>query len=184
VNRWACIVGAPTPIAADNDTIARNRACPVVAPSAIPAPPAGYRPSPGEVRKNDLRRIDGGLESELIEALDTCGARGPQLTEDLGRHAPVAGKAQELAARLKTVRRTKAAVAHLLGYLNEVEDIALSDSVVLLEAVERLCNAALPHDPGLALIYAPVLELFEARAAKISEGRAQAKARLEAEKKA
>jgi hypothetical protein len=175
-------VETATPLEAnDTDLIAQNRLCPVLEAESVPKPPAGFRPSAPEKRQRLLRRVDKDHVPLVEKSLEACAARGEKIVEDLGKLAPRPEKAAQLAARLKKLQRLKTAAAYLSGYVEELEEIALSDATQFLEGVRDGYEVMVTADPDLALLYEPLTQLFRARGEKISEGRARAKARREAE---
>lgn len=164
---------SPVPEADFNDTIAHNRGLALMKPSAIPHPPAGYRPTDPEVRGRRLRRLAGDLRAEAVEALGEAKKR--DLTADLGKFAPDPQRAEGIAVRLETTGELVARAQAVLDYAKEVDQIALSDALVFLETENKQLANALDHDPALAPRYRKLIKLFAARSGAIAEGIARAK---------
>jgi hypothetical protein len=169
-----------TPEASTEDTVAYNRACPVLEAEALPAPPPEYRRSQPRVRQA-LRKVDDEHVLLLESSLDACVARGVGLVDDFGKRAPKLEKVSHLSQRLKRIRRFKASLSLLVRYIDEIEDITLNDAILLLEGVKEEYDFEVRRDPNLAKEYEPLVGLFKARSAKIAAGLAQAKKLREAE---
>ena len=157
------------------DTIAYNRACAPIAETAIPAVPAGYRPTDFEHRRRFLRLLSGDLRAEAILALAEIIARAPTLQQDLGELAPSPETANALFTRIQETGKSIASQEALLHFHREIEDIALSDALQLLEAAFKEYQHRLDRFPQLAQRYTALERLFRARSAAISEGMARAK---------
>ncbi|WP_437602874.1 hypothetical protein [Sorangium sp. So ce590] len=155
-----------------DDTIAKNRALPILDPASVPRPPAGFRPTDPATRNRRLRKVPSELRAEALDALQE--AAGLDLMADLGKYAPDPQRAPALAERLERVGRLLAAVQGLALYAREMEQIALSDALVFLEAENKQLTNALDHAPELAERYTALRTLFETRAASIVAGRARA----------
>lgn len=155
-----------------DDTIAKNRALPLLDLKAIPAVPKGFRATEPDARNRRLRKIAGDHRAECRDALREAVDR--DLKEDLGKHAPDPARAPALLDRLTTTGALVTATAALAAYAREMEQIALSDALVFLEAEHRELIHALEHEPSLAPRYAAVRALFSARGAAISNGLARA----------
>ncbi|WP_437593306.1 hypothetical protein [Sorangium sp. So ce1000] len=164
--------GGYAPEADFDDTIAKNRALPILDPASLPRPPAGFRPTDPETRNRRLRKVSSDLRAEVLDALRE--AAGLDLAGDLGKYAPDPHRAPALAERIERVGRLSAAVQALALYTREMEQIALSDALVFLEAENKQLVNALDHAPELAERYTALRTLFETRAASIVEGRARA----------
>lgn len=162
-----------TPEADFNDTIAHNRALDILKPAAVPRPPQGYRPTDADVRGRRLRRLSADLRSEAITALHE--AAGRDLKGELGRFAPEPSRAKAVAERLLSTGDLVARAQELLDYAKEVDQIAMSDALVLLEAENKQLENALDHEPALAGNYRALTALFAARSVAIAEGIARAK---------
>jgi hypothetical protein len=160
----------PTPESGPNDTIAANRSVTVVAAESIPQPPKGYKETAIDVRRKILRTVAEDEEAEIKEALKALIKRGPAITDDLGKNAPNTSQLDALLARLDAVQASITATEFLLGYLNELEDIALSDAFLILEQAHRLYQANVISEPQLKTYYAAVERVFTARANAIREG--------------
>jgi hypothetical protein len=163
----------PVPEADFDDTIAHNRAVPVLDPAHVPHPPKGYRATDPDTRGRRLRRLAAELRSEAGDALREAEKR--DLKHDLGKYAPDAARATVLLDRITTSGQLVNAVQTLLNYAKEIDQIALSDTLVFLEAENKQLAHALDHEPGLATHYPAVIKLFSARADAIVEGIARAK---------
>ncbi|WP_437930925.1 hypothetical protein WMF37_17385 [Sorangium sp. So ce291] len=164
--------GEAAPEADFDDTIAKNRALPILDPASLPRPPAGFRPTDPDTRNRRLRKVSSELRAEVLDALRE--AAGLDLIADLGKYAPDPRRAPALAERLERVGRLSGAVQTLSLYAREMEQIALSDALVFLEAENKQLANALEHAPELAERYAALRTLFETRSASILEGRARA----------
>jgi hypothetical protein len=163
-----------TPEASTDDTVAYNRACPILEAETLPAPPPEYRRSPTRVRQS-LRRVDDEHVLLLESSLDACVARGTKLVDDFGKRAPKLEKVSHLSQRLKRIRRFKASLSLLVRYIDEIEDITLNDAILLLEGVKEEYDCEVKRDPNLSKEYEPLVGLFKARSAKIAAGLAEAK---------
>jgi hypothetical protein len=157
-----------------NETIAVNRALPVVEASSIPLPSPGFRPTAIEIRRRQLRRIAAELESEVVEALREYATRGAEIAKTLGEKAPSAESAALLLSRLHAVQNSLTSVDLLRTYLAELEEIALSDSIEFLEKAKKRIDLEAADDPTLKAYHKRMLTFFEARGALISEGRTRA----------
>ena len=163
-----------------DDTIARNRALPSPDAAKVPVPPSAYRPTDPEVRKRRLRRLSAELRSEAGDALREATKR--DLKADLGKHAPDPTRAPALLERMTASGQFVAAVQSLLAYAREIDQIAMSDVLIFLEAENKELVHALDHEPALAARYTALQQLFTARAGAIAEGMARAKDGAVAEK--
>src|SRR5262245_15585237 len=63
----------------------------------------------------------------------------------------------------------------LIDYAKKVDQIAMSDALVFLEAENKQLENALEHDPALAPHYRALVKLFAARSGAIAEGIARAR---------
>jgi len=180
----ANITSSPRPAAAESpraevgpeDTIAFNRACPPVPASSIPAVSAGYRYTEYEQRRRVLRLLATGLKAEAVLALEELNQNGATITQDLGEFAPDPVSSKIVLTRVQAIEKSIAAQEALLDFHHEIEDIALSDTVVLLEAAYKEYQHRVARVPQLAQRYAALDRFFRARSAAISEGIARAKA--------
>ncbi len=161
------------------DTIARNRACLPARPSEIPAVPAGFKPTEVDKRRRSLRIIPGSLHSEALHALAEIAANAATFRQDMGELAPDPVPAQKLAARIQTIDSTLGALNAQLEYHLELEDIAQSDMLEILEAAYREYEHRVDRMPQLAKRYQALVRFFEARSAAISAGIERAKAEKE-----
>ena len=161
------------------DPVTVNRTAEVPEAASVPRPPSQYRPSPPD-RRRRLRRIAEGHVAEATAAAEEVMQRGPELQTDFGSRAPSSNDFKVVLDRVTKVQTTLAAVRTLLGFLEENEDIALSDLVMLLEHAHRLYDANATIDPALAQHYRALETFFRFRGEAISEGRAQARALAEA----
>jgi hypothetical protein len=163
----------PTPEADFDDTIAHNRGLQLLAPTAVPYPPSGYRPTDAESRLRRLRRISGELRSEAREALHEAGGR--DLQAELGRFAPEPRRAVVLAERLGITGDLVARAQALLDYAKESDQIAMSDALVFLESEHKQYLNAIGYDATLTPHYRALVALFEMRSGAIAEGIARSR---------
>lgn len=156
-----------------DDTIARNRALASPDPTKVPTAPSAYRPTDPDVRNRRLRRLAAELRSEAGDALREAAKR--DLKADLGKHAPDPTRAPALLERMTLSGQFVTAVQTLLAYAREVDQIAMSDVLIFLEAENKELVHALQHEPALAANYTELQKLFASRAGAIAEGMARAK---------
>lgn len=161
------------------DTIARNRACQPVQSSDLPVVPAAFKPTEFEKRRRSLRAIPGSLASEGLHALEEIAANEATFQQDLGELAPSAAPVGKLVTRIQTIDRTLGALTGQLEYHQELEDIAQSDMLEILEAAYREYEHRVDRMPQLAKRYQALVRFFEARSAAISAGIERAKAEKE-----
>jgi hypothetical protein len=166
---------AYAPAAAFDDTIARTRGLAITAASGVPKAPSGYQPTDPDQRKKRLRRIASTLRAEMITALGLIGSRGAAVKDDLGKFAPDGAQAKGIADRMTKAGALVAAATSLAEFAAEADQIAISDAVVLLEAVNKQLKNAAASDPALLTTYAPVVEIFATRNAAIQAGKRRAK---------
>lgn len=157
------------------DTIAYNRACSPIPAAAIPVVSAGYRPTEHDSRRRVLRLLASDLKAEAILALKEISKNGATLRQDLGEFAPDPASTDALLTRVEEIDSSIAAQEALLHFHHEIEDIALSDTVVLLEAAYKEYQHRADRVPQLAQRYAALDRFFRARSAAISEGMARSK---------
>ncbi|UQA59856.1 hypothetical protein [Polyangium aurulentum] len=162
----------PVPEADFDDTIAQNRALPLVDVAAVPRPPLGYRATDPEVRNRRLRKVAAEHRAEALDAL--AEAAGRDMPNELGKYAPDPERAAAMAERLARAGGLVTVAQALLAYAREMDQIALSDAILLLEQVHRELSHAAEHEPLLAEHYPALRTLFEARREAIAEGRARA----------
>lgn len=161
------------------DTIARNRACQPVQSADVPAVPAAFKPTEIEKRRRSLRAIPGALASEGLHALEEIVANEATFQKDLGELAPNAAPVGKLVARIQTLDATLAALNAQVEYHMELEDIAQSDMIEILEAAYREYEHRVDRMPQLAKRYQALVRFFEARSAAISAGIERARAEKE-----
>ena len=165
--------GGYAPEADFDDTIAHNRAVPILDAGKVPRPPKEYRATDPDTRTRRLRRVAADHRSEAADALREAGGR--DMTADLGRHAPDSKRAPVLLERLTQTGALVTAAQALLTYAREMDQIALSDAFVFLEKANKELVHTLDHEPNLAIHYAALQKLFAARSDAIAEGMARAK---------
>jgi len=164
---------AHTPEADFDDTIAHNRALKLLDLKAVPDPPKGYRPTDPDTRNRRLRRLAGDLRSEAMDALREGGGR--DLQGELGKYAPDPKRAASIIERLSQSEKLVAAAQALLNYAREVDQIAMSDALVFLEAENKQFAHAVEHESALDARYPALKKLFAFRAGAIAEGIARSK---------
>lgn len=157
------------------DTIAYNRACSPISATSIPAVPTGYRPTDVDQRRRVVRLLASDLQAEAILALEEITANASTLKQDLGELGPDPAPAKVLFSRIQDIGKTIAAQEALLQFHREIEDIALSDAVVLLEAAYKEYQHRVDRVPQLAQRYSSLERFFRFRSAAITEGMARAK---------
>ena len=158
-----------------SDTLAHNRHLAAPAAELIPKVPDGYIPTPVDEGKRRLRRLSDSLRAEALDALSELDENRDRIGTDLGDLAPDPAAAGQLLPRLRTVRETLGATEALLAFLHELEDIAHSDAVELLEAAHQELSHRLPKLPQLATVYPRLLALIQQRNDAVAEGIARAK---------
>lgn len=164
----------PATAAEPGDTIARARALPVPPVGKVPPLPAGYVPAdPDELRR--LRKAPADQRAALLAALRELAERQGQLAGDLGEFAPSGKQAAALAERIEAASATLHALAAQQQLLAELEDIALSDSVLLLEEAHEAYSYRVARRPGLSQVYPRLEELFRLRSQAISDGMARSR---------
>ena len=163
-----------------DDTIAKNRALPLLHPDLIPARPHGFAPTDPKVRLRRLRRLADEHRAEGHDAL--VEASKVDLRGILGKRAPDPRRAAALAERMAQSAALVARAERLLQYANESDEIALSDALVFLEAANREYAHEVTHDPNVAEHFPALVKLFEARSTAISEGIARKNAENAAKK--
>ncbi len=158
-----------------SDTLAHNRHLAAPAAELIPKVPDGYIPTPADESKRRLRRLSDGLRAEALAALAELAENRARIGADLGDLAPDPAEAAQLLPRLRTVRETIVATESLLTFLHELEDIAHSDAVELLEAAHQELSHRLRKLPQLATVYPHLVALIQQRNDAVAEGIARAK---------
>jgi hypothetical protein len=154
-----------------DDTIAKNRALPLLAPESVPSRPQGFVATDPMVRAQRLRRVADDHRAEGHDALLEMSR--VDLRALLGKRAPEPKRAAVLAERLEQSATLVARAERLLQYANEIEEIALSDALVLLEATFKEVEHEASHDPNVADHFPALLKLFAARSTAIAEGLAR-----------
>jgi hypothetical protein len=171
-------VPAPTSkagaLASSLDSVARVRSLPVPGLTSIPVPPKDYVPLLPEERQR-LRKLAADLRAEALAALTELSASSATYQADLGDLVPEVAETGPLAKRMADSAANLAAAQLYASYVQDLQLVAFSDGLELLEAVHAELIHRLPRRPQLATKYAKVLSLFEQRAASISEGMAQAR---------
>ena len=167
--------------AAINDQMAINRALPVTPLEDIPQRPRAFVPTDIEVRRRVLRKMADELRAEGKEAMAEAVERGDDLQGDLGPRAPAAAAVAEVLDRIRSSESAILRVGGLLEYLLEIEDIALSDGMLLLEKLNKAYKYNVELDPNLAEIYPALVKFFAARSRMVSEGMALSRKIAEAE---
>ncbi len=161
------------------DTIAHNRACQPVQAAEIPTVPAAFKPTEPEKRRRSLRVMPAALNAEALHALEEIAANEATFQQDLGELAPNPAPAKKLATRIRTLDGTLGAMNAQVEYHQELEDIAQSDMIEILEAAYREYEHRVDRMPQLAKRYQALVRFFEARSAAISAGIERAKAEKE-----
>jgi hypothetical protein len=157
-----------------NDTIARNRALPILSPDLVPAPPAGFVGTDGSIRARRLRRLSDELRAEARDALIEVSQL--DLAQLLGRRAPDASRGAVLAERMAQSAMLTARAERLVRYCHEVDEIVLNDALVFLQAVQGEYEHEAAHDQSIAAQFPALIRLFEARSAAIAKGIARSAA--------
>jgi hypothetical protein len=174
--------GGYAPEADFDDNIAHNRVLPVPDPETVPKPDKGYRPTDPATRSRRLRRIAGEHRAEGILALTQIAKRDTKT--DLGTHAPDGKRAKALLDRMNRTGDLVTAALTLLAYAKEQDQIALSDALVYMEAVNKELNHTLEHVPTMAANYGALMSFFAGRSDAIIEGMTRAKDEAQAAAKA
>jgi hypothetical protein len=156
-----------------DDTIAQNRALPILDPGTLPARPPGFKPTDPDTRNRRLRRLADDHRAEGLAALQEASARDLQAL--LGKHAPDPKRAAVLAERMAQSETLLARAERLLEYAQEIDEIVRSDALVFLEVENKKYTQAAEDEPNLADQFSALIKLFEARSAAIAEGIARAK---------
>jgi hypothetical protein len=156
-----------------DDTIAQNRALPILDPGAIPARPPSFRSTDPVIRNRRLRRLADLDRAEGLAALHEASALDLQAL--LGKHAPEPKRAAVLAERMTQSEALLARATRLLEYAQEIDEIVRSDALVFLEVANKKFTQAAEDEANLADQFPALIKLFEARSAAIAEGIARAK---------
>src|SRR4051812_48926295 len=152
---------APIPVPTANppaevgpdDTIAYTRACSPILAASIPEVPAGYRATGIDQRRRLLRLLALDLRAEGILALEELTSNAATVKQDLGELAPDPAPANVLFTRIQEIGKSIAAQEALLHFHRELEDIAMSDAVVLLEGAYKEYQHRVDRVPQLAQRY-------------------------------
>ena len=167
---------AATPQGAEagfNDTIAHNRGLKLIELSTVPHLPAGFRSTDPVERMRRFRWLSSDLRAEAAAALTEGGKR--DLRAELGQFAPDPQRATMLAGRVEHTGELVALFEVLLAYAKEVDQIAMSDALMFLEAEQKQYLNAVEHNEGLVTRYRALVRLFEMRSGAIADGIARAK---------
>ncbi len=167
-----------------SDPVAHTRACEPLPASAFPEVPAGYRPSHRSALRRVLRLLPADLKAEAHFALREIAANAATLHEDLGEFAPDPERAARILRRLGESEATLAALDLLAQYHREVRDIAMSDTVEILEEAHKEYRHRLGRVAGLADRYTALPRFFEGRSAAIARGIQRARTEKEARRRA
>jgi hypothetical protein len=163
------------PPAGAKDTIAKSRALVFPTAEQFPPIPEGYQPTRLEERKRRLRPIPQDLIAEGLRALREIDSAGDGIRKDLGELAPDTSAALPLATRIEALEAAIGRQESLLYAYREIEDIALTDAVELLEAVYEEYEHRVKKVPSLATRYPMLAAYFKARSDAISKGIARAR---------
>lgn len=167
---------ATAPQAAPNDQIAINRTVKAIAPETLPAVPLRFVPSTSDVRRRTLRLVAEDQRSELLDALKELQGAGAKLTTDLGEFAPNTAVVPEIMGRIVAAEGVLQRLRSLVTCHEELEDIALSDALVLLEQAYGEYEHRVSHIPALANRYPKLARFFAQRSQAIVEGHARRRA--------
>lgn len=158
-----------------DDTIAANRALPLLEVASLPRPPKAYRATDPDTRAKRLRRFSADHRAEAGDALRQVAKR--DVKADLGNRAPDGKLAPELLERMTQTGELVSAAQALLTYAREMDQIALSDAFVYLEKMNKHLVHALEDEEHLAPDYSALQKLFAARSDAIAEGMATARSK-------
>lgn len=159
------------------DTLAQNRGVRPVDAGGLPQVPTGFAATPFEERRQRLRLVPAAQHAELLAALREAHARRGTVAKELGEFAPDVTDTAALADRIDGLARTVQALNALRTCHEELEDLALSDAIVLLEKLHAEFRHRKDKIADLAGKYPRLDTLFTQRAASISEGIAKKKGR-------
>ncbi|MFO0589644.1 MAG: hypothetical protein U0441_19050 [Polyangiaceae bacterium] len=151
-----------------DDTIARNRVVTILDAASVPRPPVEYKPTNPDARRRRLRAIAADHRAESVAALQEASQR--DLRSDLGKYAPEPARAAALAERLNRTGKLVSAAQTLLTYAKEMEQIALSDAILFLEAENKQLQVAIEHEPHLSDSYTALQRFFDGRNTDITDG--------------
>ena len=170
-------MGGRSAIAGSNDTVARNRALPLLATESIPYAPVGYEPTSPEERRRRLRFLADALMEEAAAAMREQILRAETLRIELGDLAPDPAQAAPLLARFEQALANRKALELATQYNEESLAIVASDIVQHLEGSYKELDHRVARMPQLERSYAKLVAFFEARSAAIVEGIARNKTR-------
>jgi hypothetical protein len=156
------------------DTVAVNRALPVIDVATVSVPPVEFRLSEGDV-KRALLKVAESQRAEVLAALTEAAEKGPSLQVDLGRYAPSAAQGDAILNRARVVRTGKQRALSLLAYYEELEDINNHDAMTYLGDVRSELLHTVERVPQLKDEYPALMSLIEQRRESIIEGRARAR---------
>ena len=159
-----------------DDSLTINRSVPVVPASSVPAPPGAFHPTDTVSRQRRLRKVDQANLSELQGALRQIVQRGSDIVKHLGPNAPSAALSSALLTRFDGISASRTATLHFLAYLDEIEDIAISDMDQVTEQVDKLYQANVDSDSKLLPLYNTVVAYRALHGASVSLGIARKKA--------
>jgi hypothetical protein len=163
------------PEASIDDQLAVHRGLAPVEASQIPVPPDDFKPTDGTTRRRRLRRVADKSRSQATLALNEVAGRGAALQTDLGQYAPPAERGAQLSQRLTTLSSSIRSATQLLTFLEELDEIALSDAALYLDSVNKEYEHALSHKPSLATSYEQLEKFIQSRSDAIVEGIANAR---------
>jgi hypothetical protein len=164
------------------EKINKTRTLPIPSAKNIADLPDGYQPTDPAARAAKLLKVDKKLEAELHDALQECGAIGADLPTLLGEYAPAASEANTYAQELTDVQNLLDKLELLTAYAQERKAILLSDGRGYVAKVKRNYDFHIEQKPGLAARFPKFIGFFRAIGEAISEGRAEAKKKREADK--
>ena len=167
-------VVSPPPAGA-KDTVAKNRTVAFATADQFPRLPAGYQATRVEERRRRLRPIPQSLVAEGLRALRELSGLGEELAKDFGEFAPDISTAPALAARIEALEAAVVTQQALLDAYREIEDIALTDAVEILESVHEEYDHRVKKVPSLATKYSMLAAFFQARSDAISKGMARSR---------
>lgn len=176
-NAAAHLVPTLTPAASapELDKINKNRGLRPVTAAVLPALPSGFLATPFEERRARLRLVPETQRAELLAALREVYGRKGSVKTELGEFAPEVSHAAALAERTEVLQSTLQALRALVVCHEELEDIALSDGLMLLEKLHEEFAHRKTKLPDLAGKYPHLQTLFEQRSSLIAEGIARKK---------
>lgn len=165
---------SPTPTA-PHDSLETNRRLQVVAAASIPKVPAGFVPTPYEVRNRRLSRPAESLRAEITAALAEVIGRKATYRSELGDIPPDIAQAEALHPRIQALHDAREAAEALATYLRELEEIAFSDASDFLDEVNTEVAHRARRNGALSTAYGRLLALAQARSQAITDGMARAR---------